>query len=209
MVKSIAKLFESLDGGTTELIKADLIDSPSSELAGMSTIERGEFCFEQRIKGFKVKQLSEKYDVDSSTIYRWIKDYLNSFARDFESQTRADVLMEELVFLEHIQEVGLYEIQQADFDVVELRSGKLVKTSESRMVKLQFLRLILQIRKMRQDLLVIAGIIPKQAEKIYHKMIDEKATAGDARGATERTPEQIKDNIYKLLRECRALPSND
>ena len=103
MVKSIAKLFESLDGGTTELIKTDLIDSPSSELAGMSTIERGEFCFEQRIKGFKVKQLAEKYEVDSSTVYRWVKEYLDSFARDFESQTRADILMEELVFLEHLR----------------------------------------------------------------------------------------------------------
>src|SRR3990172_10216124 len=105
MVKSIAELFESLDDTSgTALVKAEavdpseIIDSPGSELAAMSIAERGEFCFELRVKGYRVKAIASRYKVDPATIYRWIKEYLSEFGQSFESQTKADILMQELVF---------------------------------------------------------------------------------------------------------------
>ena len=201
-MKGIAGVLATLDDSSDKPPKIELIAPSDPELASMPVEDRGEFLYGLRIKGFKVDQLAKRYKVDRSTIYRWIKDYMQAFRDDFEQQTKADILTEELVFLEHLQEVSLYEMQRADYDEP---TGAKTSSVDSKMVKLNFLKAVLQIRQTRQNLLLNIGILPKQPERIYHKMADEKRDEDKEAGRAEKSPDEMKANILRLLSQAPSL----
>lgn len=206
----MTKLLEILDG----LKDGTLIeDSDDPEILDLRDVDKLRHVQELKMQGIPVTTLAKLFKVSVSTIYNWLNKNTENFRNRLEQLSRADIISEHLQWLQTLEEMLLYEATQvASSGEVEIdpKTG-LVKKDERlsvsmRLLKLRFLNAARNTRQTQIDLMKDTGVLPKAPEHIYHTMSQEKKTVDESGSVGDvRTPEQIKENITKLITYKRQL----
>ena len=143
----------------------------------LSDEERLHQVIEWQQQGIPVKAIAKIFDVAQVTIRAWIRKARKEFRQSFEGETAADNLAGHLMFLQHIQEMCLYEANQAGKDAKEFdpKTGKISdkKNSYGKGTKIKFTQMAMQARKMEIDLLVTTGVLPTEPGRMYHSLEEE------------------------------------
>lgn len=191
---------------------ADVETDESPKSVKMSMDERAARCHELRMRGVPVTAIARSFEVSPRAIYKWLQHGIEQFRSRLEQQPAADLLSEQLQFLDSMEEMCLFEASQADVDdsaEIDPATGKVTrKLNPTRAgLKLKYMQAAMSARAEKIKLLTTVGVLPKEPERIYHSMADEKRdgdTATETKGR-ERSAEEIKNSIMQYLSRGRSL----
>lgn len=166
--------------------------------------------YELLLKGVPVSAIAKRYSVDRSTIYRWKQRAVELYREQLETTPVVDIVVDHLAFFDQIEQMQLYEAQmlKSDGKVIDERTGEVISQGDPLAVKkakMDFIKAAVNTRKTKVDLQVTAGIIPKQAERIYTSIDREKQTVESSEGKIDRTREEITNQILSLVSQSRSI----
>lgn len=174
------------------------------DLLLLSDEDKARRAMEWKFQGIPVPSIAKAFGVDIRTIYRWLNKAKLLFRETFEEETAADLLSEHLLFLDHVEELCLYEAGQLGKDGKEFdpKTGTVVdkKGDGGKSVKLRFIDGAVRARKMKIDLMMQTGMIPSEPHRMYHSLKDEgQVGEGPKTSGLERTREElVRDLLDKL-----------
>ena len=170
------------------------VDPPAPHTAPKSTEitthdVRPHNAYRMKMRGMQVSAIAKAFGVCERTIHRWFAQHVDEFRESLESQPAANLIARQLAELEEMQQHALTEAANCG----------------SKRDKVAFLKTALSAKSQIIDLMLSTGVIPKTPEKLYTVMIDEKRVTGSAGEETVRSTDEIKENIIKLLKNCRSI----
>jgi len=183
------------------------IDSPTSvietNLVSMTREDRANHAFDMKMRGLSNVTIANELEVDRGTVARYLKEHTERFRESFEGVHAADLIAENIAWLDEIERVCLYEIaNMGDDELIDMDTGTVTRRKSSIATdKNQWVKSLLKAREMKTKLLMDTGVIPKVAERLYHKLVDSRVDEA-ADGVEMRTREQIIADI-----EANILPS--
>jgi len=168
-------------------------------------------AFELKLKGVPIKNIAATFSVADATIYRWLKEYREEFAREFHDRPRSDLLLDSLAFLRTLRDVAMKEVHQIDLDCVEVdHTGKAVKRGKpDRIAKFRMLTLAMNAETQSTNMLVKTGVLPNAVKEIHHSVDDTKPTDELTAGAAPATREEAIKKLTDFLVHERRMPSLD
>lgn len=197
---------KSFDEVTTKGETSEVISEKTLE--GISPEKKHALVFDMKMRGIAVNAIAERFRVDVSTIYRWLNKYTEDCRKRLEQQPAANLVAETIEYYERLEGFCLYEANQLTEEEKLIDSGgkvHVVSNSCIKETKLKFLQTAAKLRRLKTDLLTSTGVIPKEPSRIYHKMEEEKrAEEGEATGE-ERSKDQVKQDIIRLLERGRQI----
>jgi transposase-like protein len=202
---------ESLSKSPTS-VPVDDSSRSSAALEALKTLtdeEKWVKAYDLKMQGIPVQTIAGIFGVKSPTIHGWLRKHTQVFRGRLEVETAADLVSESLQTLDEIKRMCLYEASQVSAEAArfDAKTGEVVrnKAPKGAITKLKCYETVLKAEEMRVKLLQDVGVIPKEAERIYHTMADQKTTVGDAVSSVEaaRTADDISENIVKLVAQGR------
>lgn len=180
------------------------------EFRGLAEEDKWARAYEMKLQGFAPSAIAKVFDVDQSTIYRWMRKHHERYRRALEQEPAANLLAEHLQFLDHIEEVCLHEatMLKSDEAVIDPDTGTVTRGKNVNVggLKTKWIQTALKARQMKIETMTSSGILPKEAEGIYKKMEDEKRVDKvEESSAPTRSKEEIAENIARLLERGRRL----
>lgn len=172
--------------------------------------EKVEKAMALKLRGIPAKNIAIALKVSQPTIYNWINEYIEKYKEDIEKRSGANLLSETMLYWDNLERLCLYEISQLGEGTSVYDTGlkKMVKIDQggSKILKLKFILAAAQCRKEKSNLMLQTGILPKEPEKIYHRMEEEKRVDEKIPiDVSERSKKEIANNIVKLLERTRAV----
>ena len=110
------------------------------------------------------------------------------------------------MFLDKIEEVCLFEASQSGSGTtsVDPTTGEVIRESNpNNKGKFQFIRGALTAREMKMKLMLDTGVIPREADKLYHTIKQDEEV--EDKGLDDRNAEEIRDQVMELLKRGRNL----
>jgi transposase-like protein len=211
--KSIAGLLDDLADSDPDVKEAPAVEVMTEEDRKIAAIRdadsdvRAAKVFDMKMSGISVHAIAQGFDVHPSTVYKWLKQHAESFRAELEQQPAANIISESLQFLDKIIELCLFEANQIGSDSPEISASGAVIRGDNRnlTVKNKFLNSAIKAFGMRLELMQSTGVLPKEASHIYHRMIEEQRTDEEDVKGSERSLDDVKDNIIKLMSRGRSL----
>lgn len=150
------------------------------DLENMSSESKMALADSLHRQGVRKKQIAAYFDVNVKTIYAWLSKYNEHFLEELEAKKGIELFAEQLQAIENLESLLKYEASHMGADQIEVDP----KTGERRLVpnsskkslsdKAKLLQLAIQCRQMQINLFTQTGLIPKQSERIYHTVSDNK-----------------------------------
>lgn len=156
------------------------MDSMRDKIMSLSDDRKRAYCYKYHMQGVNKKDLAKFFDVSLRTIYDWLKRENQGLLEEFEVKTGLELLIDQFSDLEQYEKMCMFEashLGQSQIDVdPDTGETRVIKPSVKNLdQKAKFIGLAKDFRKMQIDLLETTGLIPKQAEKIYGVVKDNKA----------------------------------
>jgi len=190
-----------------DLIKAlsslDDIREPKSEKSD-PVRERMEKVIDLKMRGISNTAIAKALGVDPSTVWRDIKKSRDAYREELETEPAANLISDSLMFLDKIEEVCLFEASQSDAGrtTIDSVTGEVSREgSSNNKSKFQFIRAALTAREMKMKLMLDTGVIPRDAQKLYHTIKQDEED--EDRGLDVRNESQIRDEVMELLKRGR------
>jgi hypothetical protein len=206
-ITGVADLLRELE--ETPLAAESPEDIERERLKLLSLDEKAAKAFDYQMRGIPVSAISTVFDVDPSTVYRWLSHYAQKFRQRIEQEPAANLIAESLLYLTRIEELCLYEANQSGSDggAIDPKTGEVVrpKASQASAIKVKYIQAAMKARQMKTDLMIQTGILPKEPERLYHAFTEEKRGAKDSEDAATRTSEEIRSDVEQLLSRGRTL----
>jgi hypothetical protein len=161
-----------------------------------------------RLQGLPVKAMAAHYGVSSSTIYRWLNDGVQLYRQKLENRPAADIIAESLMFLRQVRDTYLLEARTAGAGeiTVDPDTGEIVRSSKvASQNKGKMLEGALKAEKLANDFMLETGIIPREAEKIYHTLRGDDTESATAKHPDERSDEEVMKDVMELLKRGRRI----
>lgn len=184
---------------------ADTIQNPPAPPVNPATLSLSKkilLASEWRFKGVPIQAIAGHFNVSYRTVYNWIKKGREHFLEELENQPASELICGHLADLQRMEQMCMYEAAHIGQDTLEFDPVKKVhvKKKGSLREKAEFMRLAAMYRKMQIDLSQTTGILPKQAEKIYTKLVDQRHSLDDVDKSaliinSEETVKNILDKI--------------
>mgnify|MGYP001608785976 CR=1 FL=1 len=197
----VSSLLDSLDEESDRT--PILIDKETDE-------EKLASAYDMRSRGKSTLVIARHFGVTQATIRSWILNYVQDYTTTFENQPKAHLIAEHLLFLSKLEDICLFEVDQVDLvDIApDPVTGEVVRkrTAFNSAAKQRFVVAALQARKMKIDLMTTTGILPKEAEKIYHTLAGDRIDADKKGGFIEtKTKEEMMQQILILVETGKVL----
>lgn len=195
---SLLSAVESVRSGTKE--------APGTEI--MLDGDKVKKAYELKLKGVPIKNIANAFHVSVATIYRWVKQYEQEFARQFVSRPRSDVLMESLAFLRTVRDTAMKEVHQIDLDCQEVGpDGKIRTTGKpDRIAKFRMLNTAMTAEKTSVDMLIKTGVLPNAVKEIHHSVEDTRPSDSMLDGNQPATREEALKKLTDLIVNERRMP---
>jgi len=177
-----------------------------SELNALSDEEKWTKAWQYRMRGIPVQNIGTMFGVDRRTIYRWFSNLKRQFREIFERETSADLMSE--VFMELDDQIATvrYDITQLEQDGKELdANGKVLEPPDKFQTinaRQRYQKQLLDLVKMKTDLMLQTGIIAKEPERMYHTLEQDGKVSAEETAATTG-PRDHETEIAELLDTLR------
>lgn len=186
-----------------------LANDGTISLSELDISERQRKVWNLRMQGIPVRVIAESFGYSPQTIYKDLREMAQNYREHLEQFTGLDLVGESLQFLDEIESVALYEVNQLGIGEPEIdEEGKVVRgpkiIPEHGTLRQQFMRTALKAREMKIDLLLATGAIPKEPEKMLHAVCG-KIEHDHKVGIEDRTKEEIIESLNQLMRKGRMI----
>lgn len=202
--KSVADLFKTLHTTPPSGLAKERV-----RLRSLPREAKRAKALQMQMVGIPIPNIATTFEVTTPTIRSWLAECAAEYRRTFEQESAANILSESLQWLENIEQICLYEIDQTCESELDPDTGEVKKkrTNHTKMMRHKYVSAALKARAMKIDLLIQTGILPKEPERIYHTMEDEKRedSAEIAAKESEKTQEELAKEILILLEKGRSL----
>jgi len=222
LVEMLGELDEAPSGGVATVAEPSFIDPSVDE--GVSEAEkkhrrklRSESDDKKRAQawlwrrqGIGVTAIAGMYGVDESTVYRWLNQYVEEHRTRLEQQPAANLIQDSILFYQHLEDLCLHEVTHMDGDgaEVDLETGRVKRTGDNtrKGLKMKFIQTAAKVRDSRIKLMIETGILPREPEKVYHKLEEAKRVDGEVVDDTKaKTKEDLKERLKQLVKRERSL----
>ena len=166
--------------------------------------DRIEKVVDLKMRGISNTAIAKALGVDPSTVWRDLKRARESYREELETEPAANLISDSLMFLDKIEELCLFEASQASSAAtsVDPTTGEVTRESSSNnRGRFQFIRAALTAREMKMKLMLDTGVIPREADKLYHTI--KKDDEAEEKGLDDRNAEEIRDQVMELLKRGR------
>ena len=164
---------------------------------------------QMQMAGIPIPNIATTFEVTPQTIRIWLSKCASEYRQTFEQETGANILAESLQWLENIEQICLYEIDQTSESEIDPDTGEVIvkKMNYSKGIRHKFVLAAMKARAMKIDLLLQTGVLPKEPERIYHTMANEKIEDAEAMSAEEsgKSKEDLIREVMQLLEKGRSL----
>jgi transposase-like protein len=175
VIKPLHELLESVS-------RRDIDETPAEkklrELKSLPDDDKYAKVFELKMRGVPASSISRIFDVDTSTVHRWLRQYAESYRTRIEQEPAANIIAESMQFLNAIEELCLYEVDQITTEETRTdpKTGEVLRVTsvQSNGVKVKYIQSVLKARQMMLDLLVQTGVLPRESSDMYKRMEAEK-----------------------------------
>lgn len=183
----------------------ELEASDADHLPGLTIEARRAKVWDFRVKGVSVPAMARAFGVTEKTIYEDLKAIGEYYRDQLVNMSAVELLAQNLQWLDEMERIALYEVNQAETSVIKITDPVTQLVTEQRMVdpnKGKFFQSALKAREMKLKILLDTGILPRNKVEMFEKLAgyETKVTRDDT---DERTPEQVREAIERLLRHGR------
>lgn len=194
---------------TADIKEEEVYIDEIKEARRLSALPEDEKCqkvMELRRRGLGISTIGKMVGVSPNQVTKWINQHIENKRTQIESQPAANILVENLDFLSHMEDLVLYELNMVRDGtiIIDKETGEISKKPVNVQAKSAFIKLALKVREMKMDLEVQTGVLPKQPERIYHTMESNKEQ-DSLRPDLDRSEEEIKENLLRLLERGRSV----
>lgn len=179
-------------------------DKKIREMRMLPDDERLGHVMEWRYQGISISAIAKIFGVNSRTVSTWISQSKEKFRQSFEGETAADILAGHWQFLDYIESVCLYEAHQlgSDSKQIDPKTGKVIDRQETvtmRAARNRCLESAMRARKMKIDLHLQTGVLPKEPSRMYHTLEQEGRVDDSSKNAPQRN--KTRDQLVTQLLE--------
>jgi len=175
----------------------------------MTTEEKCEAVWMNRMNGMPVKSIAAFYGVSSSTVYRLLDQGVKIHRQGMENKPAADIIAESLIFMRRCRDIFMFEANQsgAGAATVDPDTGAITREASkgNDQNKQRMLEGALKAEKLAVDLMKDTGIIPKEAEKIFHTLKGDDSAEVVEKHPDDRSEEEILKDINELIKRGRRI----
>jgi len=152
-----------------------------AELAVLSDEDKWTRAWQMRMRGVPPRNIGKMFGVDVRTIYRWFSRIKQTFREILEQEPSADVLSELLLEIDDQVATVRYDIAQLEQDGKKFdpTTGKVSDKSDRFQVlnaRQRFQKQLMDLLKLKADLLLQTGVIQKEPERMYHTLEQDGKT---------------------------------
>lgn len=180
-------------------------DSPQNS-KGAPTLEveerRGK-VWDLHIRGASKSAIAKAMNVSIGTVYADLEAIGKNYKDQILKTDPIRLVSDSIHWLDEMERVALHEISTASRKVQKVRdpnTGEMVEVEVADPNKSKFYSAALQARKLKLNLFLDTGIIPKDSpEKLFQGLENYQKHEEDLE-QRERSPEEIQQSIYQLLK---------
>lgn len=175
-----------------------------SELNALSDDEKWARAWQFRMRGVPVRNIGKMFGVDIRTIYRWFARLKQQFREVFEQETSADLLVEFILEIDDQIATVRYDIVQLEQDGKKFdpATGAVTENDDKFQVigaRQRYQKHLADLTKMKMDLLLQTGVIPKEPERMYHTL-EQEGKVFNENEQTEKVGDRDHDtDVAELL----------
>jgi len=209
----------------SELLKhyEEVVGKGSTELPGGQTVHNSDLkdfrnkpaaakrahAYQLRLQGKTVRWIAALYDVDAGTVYKWLKQCTEEYLSSFETNSGAEVVADNLAFLDELEAICLAEISAAgkepEFDT-KTGTFKTKTSPDASKEKNTWVQTLLKVRDSKIKIQAQVGIMPSEADGLYRKVDENKVDKiAEIAKANERTEEELKKDVEDLFKGLETL----
>lgn len=191
-----------IDRGKPE---ASVMARRRAELTALPIELRQRKAFELSLRGASIASIAEIFGVTESTVYRWKQARAQEYRASIEQQSGVDLVADTMLFYTYLEELCLYEIDQADRDekTIDEKTGTVSivgNRSHAKRVRQGWVDRAHGLRNSKTKLLFEAGVLRREPEKIFHTLRGEDTSDSGEDTSTEITPDEMLKEIERLAR---------
>jgi hypothetical protein len=192
-----------------EYAKNDM-ESFKDSIDNLSSEKKKRLCFKWHYQGVAKKDLASFFGVSLRTVYQWLKEENSGLLEEFEVKSGLELLIEQFAELEQYEKLCMVEASHLGNSQLEIdpeTGDKRIKgpTSKGLENKAKFIDLARKFREMQINLLTQTGLIPKQPDKIYNAVKDNKLELEESEQTANINkldkPDLSKTVIEKLMKQ--------
>lgn len=199
-VKEIADLVAELPIASERVSEKDVEEGHvASEIE-----DRRVKIWEFKIKGISTDAIAKVFKISRDTVYRDLKILATRYRESLTKDAPLDIVADTMMFLDKLEEIALFEFNQAGGGAVELDGVKVKRGASNSKDKHNFLKAVLTARQMKIDMLMQIGVIPREPKRLF-EALEGSTSDKEERVGSDRTEEEIKDSIKDLLSLGRRL----
>jgi len=159
-----------------------------------------------RIRGLTTMAIAKALGISVSTVYSDLKEVGRRYREELLKVDPVTIVAENMQWLDEMERIALYELHQASTQkqkVIDAATGATTEVEIQDPNKSRFYLAALQARKMRLDLLIQTGIIPRERANLFDAL--EQSATTEAEKGRERSVEEIRADIERLMKHGRTL----
>lgn len=204
--KSIVELLADLDDGESATKDKELVEFiGESGKTWKSKEERIRQSFDLKMRGVPISAIAITLGISVGTVHNDLRQHAEDYRKRLEQEPAANLIADALVWYDDIERACLFEASQAGKgSVIPSKTGEIIRSGADNKEKLPFIQTAMKARESKIKLMMDTGIIPKEPEKIYHSLKDDKSRVEEKTGLT-RSEEELKASIVDLLSRARRL----
>ena len=163
-------------------------------------------AYQLKTTGSNYTSIGDELGITPDTARDWVLEINQTIRKKLENVAAVDVVTESLVYFDSMETTFLsaaVSILEAGQEVNE--RGQTVQRARGRSSRytlyLKYLRAAMDARKEKIALMSQCGILPKTADQLYKnwKGVSEEVEVADDDPTRERTPEELRKDIERLL----------
>jgi hypothetical protein len=200
----------SANAGASNLIPLTEEEKAKRTLQALPDEGKRARAWKMRCDGLPVSSISTVFGVTEATIYNWFTKLKQEFNEHFIKESASELLAEQLMMLDNLETVCLYEINQLSKEskTFDSKTGAVVEANIEEIkvlkgAKAKFLASAIKIREMKIKLLTDIGAIPKEPEKLDLSLNDHRRLKDDEDSRvnlSEKSQEELISEIMTRLK---------
>lgn len=182
---------------------------PTGDQTGVPSVDlenRRARVWQLRIRGLTTTAISKILGIHVSTVYADLKAIGRQCCEELLKVDPVELVAGNIHWLDELERIALFEIHQATTHkekVIDNETGETKDVEIQDPNKSRFYMAALQARKMKIDLLVTTGIIPRERASLFEAL--EGSKSAEQESVAERTDDEIRADIDHLIKHGRTL----
>ena len=168
--------------------------------------ERRSTVWSLKVRGLSTTAIAKHLGVSVATVHKDLNEIAAAFKDELVKIDPVTLVAEHVNWLKAIERMALFEVaasQKQEKTIKDASGGEItVKVSDPN--KPKFLAIAVEARRSQIKLLIDAGIIPKEPDKLFNALQEYEAKP-EKETEDSVSEDQVKQSIFKLLRQGRVM----